>query len=113
MPRRSDAHSFRTPHLVFWPTTCLPPLAEWESQLCIYKHPRSAALPSSVCERGETSSHRDRLAAGATLIQSHRPDELSGSQCQRIAVLRDLLAEPALLVADEPTARQDERITSA
>jgi peptide/nickel transport system ATP-binding protein len=36
-----------------------------------------------------------------------RPCELSGGQCQRIAILRAVVAEPTLIVADEPTARQD------
>jgi peptide/nickel transport system ATP-binding protein len=36
-----------------------------------------------------------------------RPDGLSGGQCQRVAVLRALMARPSLIVADEPTARQD------
>ncbi|MEV6520636.1 ATP-binding cassette domain-containing protein [Longispora sp. NPDC051575] len=36
-----------------------------------------------------------------------RPGQLSGGQCQRIAIVRALVAGPALVVADEPTARQD------
>jgi peptide/nickel transport system ATP-binding protein len=36
-----------------------------------------------------------------------RPPQLSSGQCQRIAVLRALLADPALIVADEPTSGLD------
>jgi peptide/nickel transport system ATP-binding protein len=36
-----------------------------------------------------------------------RPHQISGGQCQRVALLRALMAGPAVLVADEPTARQD------
>ncbi|HEY4331065.1 MAG TPA: ATP-binding cassette domain-containing protein, partial [Ilumatobacteraceae bacterium] len=82
------------------------PLASLDPRWPIW---RTLAEPRGLVGRAAREAARESLGSLGLdhLDLNARPAELSGGQCQRIALLRALIAKPDLLIADEPTARQD------
>ena len=90
---------------VFQAYNLIPVLSAWENVAFIMQL-------QGVPPAERSSRAQETLASlGMEELANRRPGELSGGEQQRVAIARALVTDPALLLADEPSANLDSATT--
>lgn len=79
------------PQLTLWENVLIPTLPFRSDQAATHKRAEELLKTTGIWER-----------------RFQKPGELSGGECQRAAVVRALINDPELLLADEPTGALDQ-----
>ena len=71
----------------------------------------NAMMPALIGKKKESQAKSKAMELfellGLTARASHKPNELSGGEKQRVAVARALINDPAVILADEPSGSLD------
>lgn len=97
----SELNSFRAKNIgiVFQQFHLMPHLSALEN----------VALPLDILGTKDSESRAQKMLEQVGLGErtDHRPHQLSGGECQRVAMARALVTHPKILLADEPSGNLD------
>ncbi len=101
----NDLSKFRRQKLgfIFQFFNLLPTLSALENVMlpCLLDGQSNTKIMPRATELLELVGLKDRM--------THRPSQLSGGEMQRVAIARALMADPLLILADEPTGNLDSK----
>lgn len=106
--KKSEMTKFRQDHIgfVFQAYNLIPVLSAYENAEFIM------LLQGIPAKERQERVYQLLKEVGLEGKEKNKPGELSGGQQQRVAVVRALAAQPAYILADEPTANLDSKSTS-
>lgn len=104
---RRDSYRNNDIGIIFQFYHLLPELSAIENVLAPTMISRSAW--NYLCNRKQLKCRAEAMLDRVGLLHraTHKPSEMSGGEMQRAAIARALMADPSMLLADEPTGNLD------
>ena len=113
----SELANMSSSQLAKWRSTTIGFVFQFYNLLPFLTAQRNVELPLLLTDLDRSQRKQHSLTALRTVSledrANHKPGELSGGQQQRVAIARAIVADPKILVCDEPTGDLDRQSARA